>query len=101
MSYSKSTHIRFFVVFLIILFVFPISLVNAANPLSLTLVSGPSPFASCTAGSGPGAIVFTNPEVEPYVAVNPANPKNIIGVSQQDPRNNGGSPGRVAGFLVK
>src|SRR5258707_10827086 len=98
MSYSKSTHIRFFVVFLIILFVFPISLVNAANPLSLTLVSGPSPFANCTAGSGPGAVNFTNAEVEPYVAINPANSKNIIGVWQQDRWNDGGSHGLVAGF---
>src|SRR5258706_7768851 len=99
MSRFKSIHVRFLVVFLIILFVFPISLVNAANPLPLTLVSvGPNPFANCTAGSGPGAVNFTNAEVEPYVAINPTNSKNIIGVWQQDRWNDGGAHGLVAGF---
>lgn len=57
-------------------------------------VSGPSPFAGCTLG-GPG-VVYTNSEVEPWVAVNPANPSNVIGVWQQDRWDNGGARGLMA-----
>jgi hypothetical protein len=63
----------------------------AAGPVD---VSGLSPFASCTVG-GPGTN-FVNSEVEPFVAVNPANPSNIIGVFQQDRWSNGGAHGLVA-----
>jgi hypothetical protein len=45
---------------------------------ALVLVSGPSPYATCTIG-GPGTN-YLNAEVEPWVAVNPANSLNIIGV---------------------
>jgi hypothetical protein len=65
-----------------------------ANP-SAMLVSGPSPFASCTIG-GPGTN-YVNAEVEPRVAVNPTNPSNIVGVFQQDRWSNGGAHGLVAG----
>lgn len=61
-----------------------------------TLVSGSSPFANCDIG-GPGT-VYVNAEVEPWVAVNPVNPSNIIGVWQQDRWSNGGAHGLVAGF---
>lgn len=61
-----------------------------------TLVSGPSPFASCTIG-GPGTN-YVNAEVEPWVAVNPHSPANLIGVWQQDRWSNGGAHGLVAGF---
>ena len=56
--------------------------------------SGLSPFAACTIG-GPGTN-HPNSEVEPFVAVNPANPSNIIGVFQQDRWSNGGAHGLVA-----
>src|SRR5437764_12057634 len=56
--------------------------------------SGVSPFASCTVG-GPGTN-YVNSEVEPFVAVNPANPSNIVGVFQQDRWSNGGAHGLVA-----
>ncbi|KVM57875.1 hypothetical protein WJ58_11655 [Burkholderia ubonensis] len=59
-------------------------------------VSGPSPFAACTAG-GPGT-VYVNAEVEPWLAVNPARPTNMIGVWQQDRWSNGGAHGLVAGY---
>jgi hypothetical protein len=68
---------------------------GTAGPLAR--VSGPSPYASCVNAGEPGT-VYTNAEVEPYVAVNPANAKNIIGVWQQDRWNNGGAHGLVAGF---
>ncbi|MBZ5794610.1 glycoside hydrolase [Burkholderia contaminans] len=60
------------------------------------LVSGPSPYAACTIG-GPGT-VYVNAEVEPWLAVNPANPQNMIGVWQQDRWSNGGAHGHVAGY---
>ena len=59
----------------------------------LTLVSGPSPFANCTFG-GPGTN-YVNAEVEPWVSVNPTNPKNIVGVFQQDRWADGGAHGLV------
>lgn len=64
---------------------------------SLTLVSSPSPYASCSNGAQSGTN-YVNAEVEPYVAVNPTNPKNIIGAWQQDRWSNGGAHGLVAGF---
>lgn len=64
----------------------------------LVLVSGPSVFAGCTIGGGPGAVNYVNAEVEPFVAVNPANAANLIGVWQQDRWNDGGAHGLVAGF---
>ena len=63
---------------------------------SPTLVSAVNPFAGCTFG-GPGTN-FENAEVEPFVAVNPTNPANIIGVYQQDRWSGGGAHGLVAGF---
>jgi hypothetical protein len=67
---------------------------------SPTLVSATNPFAACTLG-GPGTppgTIFVNAEVEPFVAVNPTNPSNIISVYQQDRWSNGGAHGLVAGF---
>src|SRR5437762_11767836 len=63
----------------------------ASGPID---ISGLSPFAACTVG-GPGTN-FVNSEVEPFVAVNPADPSNIIGVFQQDRWSNGGAHGLVA-----
>jgi hypothetical protein len=59
--------------------------------------SGPSPFAGCTVGTFfPTSVNYPNTEVEPFVAVNPTNPNNIIGVYQQDRWNDGGAHGLVA-----
>ena len=48
----------------------------------LTKISGPSPFAGCTVGAtgAPGETLYVDAEEEPWVAVNPANPNNIIAV---------------------
>jgi hypothetical protein len=70
-------------------------LARAATPV---LVSGASPYASCTIG-GPGTL-YVNAEVEPFVAVNPANSGNLIGAWQQDRWSNGGAHGLVAGFSL-
>jgi hypothetical protein len=72
----------------------------AAGPAavsSLVLASGPSPFAGCPFGAtgAPGETVYENAEVEPWVAVNPHNPANVIGVFQQDRWSTGGSHGLV------
>jgi len=63
-----------------------------------TLVSGPSPFASCTIGGSSKSINYVNAEVEPWLAVNPALTTNLIGVWQQDRWSDGGAHGLVAGF---
>ncbi len=60
------------------------------------VVSGPSPFAACADGQSSGpppGEVFVNAEVEPWVAVNPTNPTNLVGVWQQDRWTDGGSKG--------
>jgi len=60
------------------------------------VASGPSPFAACPDGQSSGpppGEVFVNAEVEPWVAVNPTNANNLIGVWQQDRWTDGGSKG--------
>jgi hypothetical protein len=67
----------------------------AAAP-TLVLVSGPSPFTPGCEGVAQSGTNFQNAEVEPWLAVNPANTKNLIGVFQQDRWSNGGAHGLVA-----
>ena len=62
------------------------------------LATAASPFASgCDSVAATGTL-FQNVEVEPMVAVNPANPDNIVGVWQQDRWSNGGSHGLMTGY---
>src|SRR5436189_6183078 len=58
----------------------------------LVTVSGPSPFPT---GCNPdtSGTNYLNAEVEPYVASNPANRQQMIGVWQQDRWSNGGANG--------
>jgi hypothetical protein len=51
---------------------------------ALVRVSGPSPFAHCEVILGDGEINYLNAEVEPWIASNPEDPDNLIGVWQQD-----------------
>ena len=44
-----------------------------------------------------GFVDYPNSEVEPYLAVNPTNPENLIAVWQQDRWNDGSSRGNLAG----
>jgi len=76
-----------------------------ASPTTFTLgsavnASGPSLFAGCPFGSDPDAnppsVVYENTAIEPFVAVNPTNHSNIIGVYQQDRWSDGGAHGLVA-----
>ncbi len=67
-----------------------------AAMLGPVAVSGATPFNGCTAG-GPIGTVFAGEEVEPWTAVNPRNPANIVTEWQQDRWSNGGARGLVAG----
>ncbi|MDP5225925.1 MULTISPECIES: sialidase family protein [Arthrobacter] len=71
---------------------------SAATVLPPVVVSGANPLSACTLGAAPGAINYLNAEVEPWVAVNPADPANIIGAWQQDRWSDGGAHGLVAGY---
>jgi hypothetical protein len=57
-------------------------------------VSGPSTLTGCPFGaSADFATAYDNTEVEPQVAVNPANANEIVGVAQQDRWPDGGARG--------
>src|SRR5438552_18184576 len=60
--------------------------------------NGNSPFVSCDISGFliPGETNYVNTELEPWVAVNPTNPLNIIGVYQQDRYTLGGARGLAA-----
>jgi hypothetical protein len=94
--YRKFLQYSALFIVVVILVIVTVSSVNAGTytVAPLTLTSGPSPFAACTIG-GPGTI-YVNAEVEPWVDVNPSNPKNIIGIFQQDRWSNGGAHSLVA-----
>jgi hypothetical protein len=57
--------------------------------------NGNSPFAGCDISGFliPGETNYLNSELEPFVAVNPTDPDNIIGVYQQDRYTFGGARG--------
>ena len=61
-------------------------------------VSGPSPYAACTAGSTPTSTLNPGAEVEPSVTTDAHRPGRIAGVWQQDRWSDGGSHGIAAGF---
>lgn len=62
-------------------------------------VSAATPFpANC--GVSDGGTLFRDAEVEPYLAVNPSNPSNLIGVWQQDRWSSGGSQGVVTAYSL-
>ena len=65
---------------------------------ALAHVSGPSTFAPGCDGVPAVGTVYVNAEVEPSIAVNPANPNHFIGAWQQDRWSGGGSRGPVTAF---
>jgi hypothetical protein len=69
---------------------------TATPPVS---ASGVSPFLGCTADGPylPGSVNYPNTEVEPWLEVNPANRRNLIGGWQQDRWSDGGAKSNVAG----
>jgi len=56
-------------------------------------VSGNAPWASSCAGPRGSGSVSSNAEVEPSVAIDPKDPKHLIGTWQQDRWSNGGANG--------
>ncbi len=60
----------------------PSAAVGSPDTGPLVQVSGPSPFADCPPADLDGFL--PEGEVEPYVAVNPTNPANVVGVWMQD-----------------
>jgi hypothetical protein len=76
----------------------PVALQPPAAPL--VRVSGPSPFSSQCGGTLQGSTSYEDAEVEPYVAVNPLNPSNLIGVWQQDRWSDGGAHGLMAAYSM-
>jgi hypothetical protein len=75
-----------------------------AAPFTLgptSTASGLSPWAPGCGGSGEAvatSVNYLNAEVETHVAVNPANPDNVVAFWQQDRWNDGGSHGNLAGY---
>jgi hypothetical protein len=72
----------------------------AVNPGVATVqvqVSSTTPFAPGCDGSAPSGTLYPNAEVEPMLAINPRNPRNIVGVWQQDRWSNGGAAGILTG----
>ena len=62
------------------------------------LVSSVSAFtANCAGVPNPGTL-YANAEVEPHLAINPANLSNLIGTWQQDRWSNGAAQGTAVGF---
>ena len=86
-----------FAPFVALLAVLATTPVSQAQAITVVLVSAPSPYASCS-NDGQTGTNYVNAEVEPWVAANPANSSNLIGVWQQDRWSNGGAHGLVAGF---
>src|SRR4051812_21664112 len=71
------------------------AVVHQASGTPSPPANGNSPFASCDVSGYlfPGEINWVNSELEPWVAVNPTDPSNIIGVYQQDRYTFGGARG--------
>jgi hypothetical protein len=65
-------------------------------PASLSVASGPSPFAPGCEGVPQSGTLYQNAEVEPRVAVDPNDSNHIVGAFQQDRWSNGGAHGLVA-----
>jgi hypothetical protein len=74
------------------------------NERSLTVASHGDPFTSCLV-TGANALTsiaanFPDTELEPWVASNPANRRNLIGSYQQDRWTDGGAKGLVAAYSL-
>jgi hypothetical protein len=70
------------------------------QPAAPGLVSSASASTAGCGGVPDVGALYVNAEVEPYVAVNPANPNNLIGTWQQDRWSNGGSQCIAVGFSM-
>ncbi|MFI6360426.1 hypothetical protein ACIBJF_49730 [Streptomyces sp. NPDC050743] len=67
----------------------------------LVKVSQGDPYAKCTIGArSPDSVVYPGTEVEPYLSVDPRDPKRVVTVFQQDRWNDGGARGLAAGWTT-
>src|ERR671930_260251 len=66
------------------------------TPTAPSVASKPSPFPPGCEGVPQSGTLYDNAEVEPRVAVDPADPLHIVGAFQQDRWSNGGAHGLVA-----
>jgi hypothetical protein len=74
---------------------------SAATVSTPVRITATSPLISCSPNNNNpdgSSKIYDNTVVEPYTAVNPTNPDNIVAVWQQDRRNDGGARGLLAGF---
>ena len=62
----------------------PATAAAAPYDVDLTQVSGPSPFAAGCPGTAFDPTMITGQELEPTIAVDPRNPRNIVGTFKQD-----------------
>src|SRR5438094_2591431 len=88
-----------------LMILFPLALASAGPYATIVVhqasgtpsppANGDSPFASCDISGFliPGETNYVNTELEPWVAVNPIDSSNIIGVYQQDRYTFGGARG--------
>src|SRR5690348_16218255 len=74
------------------------SLLPPAAPL--VQVSQASPYAAGCNSDPSGATLYEDTAVEPYEAVNPGNPSNVIAAWQQDRWSGGGAHGLVAAYSM-
>jgi hypothetical protein len=65
-------------------------------PTALVQASGPSPFTSCTADGGEPGVPAPNTELEPSLAVDPADPSRVVASFHQDRWSTGSNRGLVA-----
>lgn len=63
---------------------------------SLSQASQTTPFTADCNGAPQSGTLYLQAEVEPYVALNPTNTLNVLGVWQQDRWSNGGAQGLMA-----
>ncbi|MFJ8016286.1 sialidase family protein [Streptomyces sp. NPDC096339] len=65
----------------------------------LVKVSDGDPYAECTIGArSPDSVVYPGTEVEPYLSVDPRDPKRVVTVFQQDRWSDGGARGLAASW---
>jgi hypothetical protein len=71
---------------------------DAAEVGPPTRVTGQSPFSGCTADkiAEQSGVNYPNTEIEPWLAANPANRRNLLVGVQQDRWSNGGARGNVS-----
>ena len=89
----------------LILTVGPVAADVTVRP-AIVVSPGPSPFRACTADDVPGqqdqydATNYPNTEIEPWVAVNPRDRRNLIAGWQQDRWSDGGARGNYSAYSM-